>query len=142
MVQQGKETSIQWILRITHGTYRRGRESHTYLMKYKRHTTPSSSKYGRCGATGKVIFRTEGGAKKRIKEILTEESNRCNGYMRAFPCNRCGFWHVTSKSNDRNHQGINDLPKQEHDEIMTAIGHPPEGDGQEHAEIMREITGH
>lgn len=70
-------------------------------MNYKRYTHPSASKYGRCGATGKVIFRTEGGAKKRIKEILSEESNRCNGYLRAFPCNRCGFWHVTSKPNDR-----------------------------------------
>lgn len=112
-------------------------------MKYKRHSTPSSSKYGRCGATGKVIFRTEGVAKKRIKEILTEGSNRCNGYMRAFPCNRCGFWHVTSKLNDHKPNDFNyDPPKQEHDEIMIAIGHMPEGDGQEHAEIMHEIMGH
>ena len=44
---------------------------------------------------------TVGAAKKRIKEILTAESNRCNGYLRAFPCNRCGFWHVTSKLNDQ-----------------------------------------
>jgi hypothetical protein len=70
-------------------------------MNYKRHTTPSASKWGRCGATGKVIFRTEGGAKKRIKEILSEETNRCNGYLRAFQCHRCGFWHVTSKPNER-----------------------------------------
>ena len=30
----------------------------------------------------------------------------------------------------------------EHDEIMIAIGQLPEGDGSEHAEIMREIMGH
>ena len=65
-------------------------------MKWKRHDSPVASKYGRCGATGKVIFRTEGAAKKRIKEILTEETNRCHDYMRAFQCLRCGFWHLTS----------------------------------------------
>jgi hypothetical protein len=30
----------------------------------------------------------------------------------------------------------------EHDEIMIAIGYLPEGDGGEHAEIMREIMGY
>jgi len=69
-------------------------------MNYKRHEQPSSSKLGRCGATGKVIFRTEGAAKKRVKEILMEETNRCNGYLRAFPCGRCGYWHLTSKPNE------------------------------------------
>lgn len=71
-------------------------------MNYKHHEQPST-KLGRCGATGKVIFRTEGAAKKRIKEILTEETNRCNGYLRAFPCNRCGYWHLTSKPNERDY---------------------------------------
>jgi hypothetical protein len=66
-------------------------------MNYKRHSTPINTKLGRCGANGKVIFRTEGAAKKRIKEILLEESNRCNNYMRAFPCNHCGYWHLTSQ---------------------------------------------
>lgn len=31
--------------------------------------------------------------------------------------------------------------RQEHDAVMSAIGHPNDGDGQEHSEIMREITG-
>jgi hypothetical protein len=31
--------------------------------------------------------------------------------------------------------------KQEHDEVMRAIGHLPEGDGQEHAEILEMIMG-
>lgn len=69
-------------------------------MNYKRHFTPTNNKLGRCGATGKVIFRTEGAAKKRVKEILTEESNRCNDYLRAFICPRCGYWHLTSKPNE------------------------------------------
>lgn len=66
-------------------------------MKWKRHNTAIGSKLGRCGATGKAIFRTEGAAKKRIEEILSQETNRCNGYLRAFPCIRCGYWHLTSK---------------------------------------------
>ncbi len=35
-------------------------------------------------------------------------------------------------------------PKQEHDEVMIAagLGFAIEGDGQEHAEIMREILGY
>ena len=70
-------------------------------MNYKRHFTPTNNKLGRCGATGKVIFRTEGAAKKRIKEILTDETNRCNDYLRAFSCLRCGYWHLTSKPNER-----------------------------------------
>lgn len=69
-------------------------------MNYKRHVAPNS-KLGRCGATGKVIFRTEGAAKKRIKEILLGESNRCHDYMRAFRCWRCGYWHLTSKVSER-----------------------------------------
>lgn len=36
---------------------------------------------------------------------------------------------------------MSDEPQQEHDEIMTAIGHPPEGDGGEHGEIMAAIRG-
>jgi len=66
-------------------------------MNYKRpEKKGSSSKLGRCGATGKVIFRTEGAAKYRIKEILSGETNRCHDYMRAFQCSRCGYWHLTS----------------------------------------------
>lgn len=69
-------------------------------MNYKRHSTPTNNKLGRCGATGKVIFRSEGAAKKRVKEILLGETNRCHGYLRAFPCPMCGFWHLTSKHSD------------------------------------------
>lgn len=65
-------------------------------MNYKKHVTKFNSKLGKCGATGKVIFRTEGAAKKRIKEILTGETNRCNNYLRAFHCFRCSYWHLTS----------------------------------------------
>lgn len=36
-------------------------------------------------------------------------------------------------------EGHGGQAKGEHDEIMRAIGHPPEGDGGEHGEIMREI---
>jgi hypothetical protein len=68
-------------------------------MKWKRPDNAFATKLGRCGATGKVIFRTEGSAKKRIKEILTAETNRCHDYMRAFPCIRCGYWHLTSAPN-------------------------------------------
>ncbi len=32
-----------------------------------------------------------------------------------------------------------DESKTEHDEVMLAIGHIPEGDGSEHDEIMNEI---
>ncbi len=75
-------------------------------MNWKRHNTKFGTKLGRCGVTGKAIFRTEGAAKKRIKEIINDENNRCNGYLRAFQCHRCGFWHLTSKANthyeDRN----------------------------------------
>ena len=70
-------------------------------MNYKRHENTFGTKLGRCGVTGKVIFRTEGAAKKRIKEILNENTNRANDYLRAFPCVRCGYWHLTSKPNDR-----------------------------------------
>jgi len=70
-------------------------------MNWKRHNTSFGTKLGRCGATGKVIFRTEGAAKKRVKEILMGETDRCDGYLRAFQCNRCGFWHLTSKHNER-----------------------------------------
>lgn len=141
-------------------------------MKYKRPET--KNKLGRCGANGKVIFRTEAAAKKRVKEILAEETlrnNRC-GYMRAFHCFRCGFWHLTSAPSDKYYkehikdpfahestrddrqetkQAVNALFKepmpeskviQEHDEIMIAIGQCPEGDGSEHGEIMREIMGY
>ena len=65
-------------------------------MNWKRHESAFASKLGKCGATGKVIFRTEAAAKKRIKEILSEDFNRCNNYLRAFPCIRCGYWHLTS----------------------------------------------
>lgn len=70
-------------------------------MNYKRHTNSFGTKLGRCGVTGKVIFRTEGAAKQRIKEILSEETNRANNYLRAFQCNRCGYWHLTSKQNQK-----------------------------------------
>ena len=69
-------------------------------MNWKRQNTSFGTKLGRCGATGKAIFRTEGAAKMRIKEILNGETNRCNGYLRAFPCIRCGYWHLTSKPNE------------------------------------------
>lgn len=35
--------------------------------------------------------------------------------------------------------GAKSAGSQEHEEIMRAIGQPPESDGQEHGEIMREI---
>ena len=37
-------------------------------------------------------------------------------------------------------ENISDL-RQEHDDVMRAIGHPPEGDGQEHSCIMDAIMG-
>ena len=81
-------------------------------MNYKRPVNNFSSKLGRCGATSKVIFRTEGSAQKRIKEILTQETNRCHNYLRAFPCQMCGFWHLTSKSNQYQPQPINEYDLQ------------------------------
>ena len=69
-------------------------------MNWKRPEHKFGNKLGRCGATGKVIFRTEGAAKKRVKEILMGETNRCHGYLRAFPCGMCGFWHLTSAHSD------------------------------------------
>mgnify|MGYP001608149830 CR=1 FL=1 len=55
----------------------------------------------RCGPTSKVIFKSYNAAIFRAEEILKSESSRSN-YFRAYKCEYCGFWHLTSKTYCRN----------------------------------------
>jgi hypothetical protein len=50
----------------------------------------------RCGATGKVAFRTEGAAYQRAGEILDSTEARTE-HLRAYQCRFCGQWHITSQ---------------------------------------------
>jgi len=54
---------------------------------------------GRCGRTGKVIFRTEKGALNRGYEILDGDTYRreSTNQFRAYVCEFCGFYHLTGK---------------------------------------------
>lgn len=58
---------------------------------------------------------------------MEEESKLTNGLWPDGP------WPITIGYDSR---------KQEHDVVLREIGVPVEGDGQEHSEIMSEITGH
>jgi predicted RNase H-like nuclease len=53
----------------------------------------------RCGATRKVIFKTERGALNRAVEIFNEDTNRkaTTDQFRAYVCEYCGKYHLTTK---------------------------------------------
>ena len=49
----------------------------------------------RCGATRKVLFNSHEAAMLRAGEILDGESDAT--WLRAYRCQFCGGWHLTSK---------------------------------------------
>ncbi|MDE2097579.1 MAG: hypothetical protein KGL39_10060 [Patescibacteria group bacterium] len=51
---------------------------------------------GRCGKTGKAMFRTHNAAMLRASEIM--ENDDCNAtQFRAYRCLFCGSYHLTSQ---------------------------------------------
>lgn len=50
----------------------------------------------RCGPTGKAIFKSLRSAMDRAEEIRVESSNSVR-FKRAYRCDFCGWYHLTSK---------------------------------------------
>lgn len=52
-------------------------------------------RFTKCGHTGKVCFKSHQHAMHRAMTILSNMAG--NGQFRAYECQWCGLWHLTSK---------------------------------------------
>jgi len=52
----------------------------------------------RCGPTGKRRYRSEGAARHALTALAPIRPDPEHREQRAYPCNGCGGWHLTSQA--------------------------------------------